>query len=83
MFWKIYLIISIITMVYFLLMLFIPLLSPKTKYKIKMMNQDFSKGIVKRAIVFWIIVSVLIGFTWIVSLPYLLFRWLFLDDEED
>jgi len=72
MFWKIYLIISIITMVYFLLILFIPLLSPKTKYKIKMMK--FSKGIVKRAIVFWIIISVLIGFTWIVSLPYLLFR---------
>ena len=83
MFWFYYLRISLVVSVVLLIVNFGGLLIPKKRKQAHQTWHGYKRITVVKALIFMVLLDVTIGFTWIVSLPYLLIRWLIHDDEED
>jgi hypothetical protein len=83
MFWFYYLRISLAVSVILLVVHFGKLLIPKKRKQAYQTWRGYKRITVVKALIFLVLLNVTIGFTWIVSLPYLLIRWLIHDDEED
>jgi len=81
MFWFYYLRISLVVSVVLLIVNFGGLLNPKKRKQAYQTWCGYKRTTVVKALIFLVLLDVTIGFTWIVSLPYLLIRWLIHDDE--